>query len=658
MPRKMQYKSRDQMNCLICDKIYCQVSRLAHHEVDCHGILIGRWARKNYMAWNSRCDKCGLHFRYSELIPYHNCDDVLKLNENANINSSGQICEKCGAHFHLEHDFKNHIEICPNANRSITGKFQCSFCGKTFNRDSNLSIHLRAMHFGKRDFACVKCDKSFAARRKLEDHYATHHVGRPRFQCETCGKKFFNLSACRKHYKISHAKKYAQILASSGVMALPINELYSVNGCVVLDGENGNDSKDLCCAICNRTFTSIGRFEQHMVVHKKQLIGTFTCTKCDNIYDTKNDLEDHYVCDHLGVIRYTCEFCGHGFSWREPYFRHRKEQHLTEYKGMVGQSNTLAINYNKLNLGNDLDIILTNDTVCERSCVLCIKIFPTEMQLDLHMQSFHLTPEKFNCQRCSKKFITESHLELHLAEMHMGKPWFRCESCNDIFDSKKKYCWHYKMKHPDEYVELLQQESCNQLYEIDGYAIVERVSLENELSTLRTRGEQNAVTIKQEPSTEKQMDQRNEWKSDEEQNAVTIKQEPSTEIYIDHSFNKCGTVDVKNIESKNDTHRCKFCRKTFKQKTELFNHVKDKHKARKHKCDTCEKSYKVPRHLLEHKFSVHYKTPLYRCTLCGKTFFTNGPSFAHRRECHAEELKRAQKPLASYAFIERLNKRD
>ncbi|XP_055610746.1 zinc finger protein 28-like [Uranotaenia lowii] len=362
--------------------------------------------------------------------------------------------------------------------------------------------------------------------------------------------------------------------------------------------------------------------------HKRNLIGTLACIKCDNIYETKNELEDHYVSDHLGVIRYACEFCGNGFSWREAYFRHRKEQHTTEYEVLVIQDNTDAITYNKLNIGDDLNAILTNDTVCERSCVMCVQIFPTEIELDLHMQNFHSAPEKFSCKRCSKKFTIGSHLELHIAEMHVGKPWVRCELCEDIFDSKSKYCLHLKWRHPKEYAKI-QEKSCNQLYEIDGYTIVERVSLENELSVLRN--------------------------SNEEQDAVTMRIEPPAEEPMDHSFHENGTVEVRNTDSESATHRCKLCRKTFKFKINLFKHLRSEHQeTRKHQCDACEKSFSTARHLEEHKFYTHYKKPLYRCTLCGKTFSTNTPSFYHRKKFHQEELERAEKPLPSYAFIERL----
>ncbi|XP_055594661.1 zinc finger protein 845-like [Uranotaenia lowii] len=484
------------------------------------------------------------------------------------------------------------------------------------------------MHLGKK-YACVKCDKSYMAKRKLEDHYASKHTGRPRYQCQTCGKKFFYINGYRNHNKHLHPIEYAQTLASKGVSSFPINELYSMVGCVVFNGENGNDSKDLCCEICHRTFASKLRFDQHMkIVHKKNVIGTLVCTKCDNIHDTKNELEDHYVSDHLGVIRYACEFCGNGFSWREAYFRHRKEQHPTEFEVLVKQYSTDTITYNKLNVEDDLNAILTNDTVCERSCVMCVQIFPTENELHLHMQSLHSTPEKFACKQCFKKFTIGSHLELHLAEMHVGKPWVRCELCGDIFDSKSKYCFHHKRKHPKEYAKLIQEKSCNQLYEIDGYTIVERVSLENELSVLRD--------------------------SNDEQDAVIIKIEPSAGEPVDHSVHEDGIAEVQNTDSESTTHRCKLCRKTFRNNRNLSKHLKDEHQKRKHQCDTCEKSFSTPRHLEEHKFYAHYKKPLYRCTLCGKTFFTNPPSFFHRRKYHYEELERAEKPLPSYAFIERL----
>ncbi|XP_055586083.1 zinc finger protein 39-like [Uranotaenia lowii] len=449
---------------------------------------------------------------------------------------------------------------------------------------------------------------------------------------------------------------------------------------------------ELQCAICKRTYSDRQSYQGHIrCAHKKKKTRTFlACNKCNNKYDKRSALEDHYARDHLGVIRYACEFCGEGFTWRITYFRHRKEKHPKEYEELARQNDPrTTISFNKLNLGNDLNEILTDENLRERSCVMCIKMFPTTNELELHMQSLHSTMESFDCKRCDKTFYAKSDFELHLAEKHVGKPWFLCKICEKHLGSKKEYCVHHKQKHPEEYVKLLQHKSCDQLYEIDGYVIVELVSLDDELSNSsddevrcsstsfaeKNRRRKYVCQICQKEATYEpnlalhQMNAHKIFDSSWCSRTKTTGNSSVPEFSYDcgvcgywfrykthRSYHKCDITKVQNTEN-GTPHRCKICKSAFKYKTNLFDHFKAEHQPTHiHKCDNCEKIFFSRRHLEEHKFSAHYNKPLYRCTLCGKTSANNSTSFAHRKKFHTEELERLERPLPAYAFIEKLNK--
>ncbi|XP_055590798.1 zinc finger protein 808-like [Uranotaenia lowii] len=706
---KPKLESSSEKRCSVCDKTFIATGGLAYHEATYHKILIGRWARKNFTAWRSRCAKCGLHFRYRDLIPFHNCDDVLNPKENG---ENSTIHDKV---------LENGNDISATETTSGGQKFQCSICGKNFDDKPNLNVHIRDLHNGEKINDCDKCNKRFQTKRKLEDHYARRHIGMPRYQCESCGKKYFHFGAYRYHIKVSHLEEY-----HGGLRALPINELYSMDGCVVIDGPN-----TLRCQICKKTCTSKKMFDRHMKIAHRKKQWMLACNKCDKIYEKKVSLDDHYACDHLDVIRYACEFCGESFTWRHAYFEHLKKQHSNKYRDLVRRNKTHVISYNKLNIGNDLDEILTNDTLRERSCVMCIRIFNSKTELFEHIQSQHLS-KTFDCNRCDKMFYVESQLELHFAETHADKPWFRCEICVKNFDSKERYCSHHQTDHPEEYARLMQQKSCDQLYEIDGYLIVERVSLEDQL--LKTRDsyeEQNCVAIKLEPPAEEPMDNDDEVrcssiKSEIELTQVTVENEQElmytcnlcgktfgseTDVLsvrqhslilhkinlhgiFDDSFcikmkniddeskkefkyhceicdyrfrvkrvfvnHECGMAKEQNTNVKNAKHQCNLCKKIFKYKTNLSNHLRDEHTQTPFNCYICEKTFFSRRLLEEHKFAVHYKKPMYRCTLCKLTFSNISKCFEHRRKFHAEELERAEElaEIDGYLFVERVSLED
>ncbi|XP_055609059.1 zinc finger protein 888-like [Uranotaenia lowii] len=470
----------------------------------------------------------------------------------------------------------------------------------------------------------------------------------------------------------------------------------------------------LRCAICKRTFSQSKRFDWQMkFAHNNKQIRRLACNKCNNKYDRKIELDDHYARNHLGVLRYACEYCGEEFAERRTYFQHRKEQHPEEYEKLARTKYAYRIiSFNKFDLGNHLNEILTSENLRKRSCVMCIKIFPTKNQLQLHMESLHLTPEMFDCKLCDRTFYVKADWELHLAEMHAGKPWFWCEICGKNFDSKREYCLHHKRRHPEEYVKLMLQKSCDQLYEIDGYVIVERVSLQDELSNIRDSNEaQNVVIIDEESMdiddeilcssnalAEKQrlyvaktkkyvcqicqkqtihktlfvLHQMNAHKIFDSSWCSKIKNSdnpsvPEFKFHCSvcgywfrykhhHLYHECDISKVQNTG--NDTpQKCKCCSKAFKHKKNLHEHLRNVHQqTSEHKCKICNKNFKSGRNLEDHMFSAHYNKPLYRCTLCGKTSANNSSSFIHRKKFHSEELERAEKPLRAYAFIEKLNK--
>ncbi|XP_056633741.1 zinc finger protein 717-like [Diorhabda sublineata] len=78
------------------------------------------------------------------------------------------------------------------------------------------------------------------------------------------------------------------------------------------------------------------------------------------------------------------------------------------------------------------------------------------------------------------------------------------------------------------------------------------------------------------------------------------------------------------------THACEVCRRVFKRKEHLYQHVKHHIGLRPYTCEHCNKSFMRKEHLLRHS-TLHSGQKNFTCNICDKSFSRNDNLLKHKK---------------------------
>ncbi|CAG5000448.1 unnamed protein product [Parnassius apollo] len=310
-----------------------------------------------------RCEKC--------IVSFPNADDLKDhINLKHELNATNYKCETCECSFSNEVSYNYHVNrhtkrfqcvICEErfgSKRSASKHYGLVHChsvhyeyvlNKTFNGKSKKPEEDTEHNSNEEapSFPCEVCAKTFRWKTSLRKHLEKHRIetGQKRKPyCEPCRLSFTTTSNLQKHVKTSSKhqiqlklrklkeslpednaspeKQQARIeqikcLVNSERQQFPCPQCgkrFQWRGNLLrhLHSHAARAKGELVCEPCNRTFSSIATYQQHMKISKKHVSENdfkYMCSDCGKRFANKTRLKDHVDWEHLKNYVHKCGVC-------------------------------------------------------------------------------------------------------------------------------------------------------------------------------------------------------------------------------------------------------------------------------------------------------------------------------------------------------------
>lgn len=416
--------------CYICLDRFETPTDVSIHLVDTHSDMLP-----------FHCDKCLGYFDTLEDVNKHYISHVYEFVclycprrycseqylANHNLVCKAFKCHLCDDTFELQSHLKSHQRaIHPNETRHTNRKRNvCSTCGKSFTHACNLSRHLKNKRCGR-----LSNQEVYVKRRRIKpdpDALPETEVDddkelkiKPPLICQVCSKKLDSNSSLARHIEKEHQD-----------FNIPL----------------------FSCNICPKKFTTFEKCIRHRAFHKKSKKPILPISKKDPSDNTckicnKQFRLDHMLLRHLSEVHqltlelFHCDQCGKKFSTEPKLRKHQYNTHR-ENKNLYVCSHCGQKFEKKLTL-KDHETKHLNAPAYQ--CDICLKTFIHKHSLDRHAL-VHSDEKNFECEFCHKTFKRNTTLVIH-RRIHTGEKPYECIPCGQRFIDSSTLIKHRQRMHP------------------------------------------------------------------------------------------------------------------------------------------------------------------------------------------------------------------
>ena len=329
-------------------------------------------------------------------------------------------------------------------------QYHCGFCILNFTTSEEQQKHDRDKHCNTDgNFVCYDCDFSSAAKSNVLQHFSENHGQKHEFNgglhelqilcCQKCDQAFFNQNYLRYHMKQAHGL----YLTVKDCLLCYKNFQYQKAASTHMEKVH-TGSKVRCTASggkCNMIFSTSADLDEHML-GKHERADQYTCHICGKTYSKlqRAMFNRHTESHSMGEPTFKCENCSKCFFFEVELITHMKKFHTTVF------CNSCEYKSTKRQTLKD-HIVSHHSKERPYKCTTCGKGFVTSSHLTRHKE-IHEVVKKYECSVCGKKFSGKRHLTTH-SKIHSKSYEAHCVICDKKFVQKFNMKLHMKKHHPE-----------------------------------------------------------------------------------------------------------------------------------------------------------------------------------------------------------------
>lgn len=450
-------------DCRICFRPFMRHSSLRNHIEKYHGDSLEMIAEAENCEIIWTCNECDLLFSEEMYLMQHygrkHSKYPLDVDSLRVLKSKDLICD-CGAISLNNFDLAIHnVFYHSDQKKRKAERMDCPACETTFPQLLGLKKHLISHHwFVATGFEndCTFCGKEFETNDLLRVHlHEKHDIDfdeSPSEEKPAKDKKKSKDSKILKDTKDAKDIKVIKAVKNTTDMkeeekSQPTDSLEAV---VKLEAETSVEVLEeqpkfsvLFCESCGGYFGS----EDDLQNHQENCTSLRACNLCGKSYKSDNHLRRHVVEYHNTLSPIKCPLCPKVFPRKMNLHNHYKRRHLKQTKKFVcsfcGQSLK-----GKVALRSHEDRLHRN--IRNFKCPDCPEAFTTRNILRKHSQRHMAERPMLHCQYCERKFSTISGIERHIKK-HEGVKDFVCDLalCGKSFYTQSELKRHIKFHNRD-----------------------------------------------------------------------------------------------------------------------------------------------------------------------------------------------------------------
>lgn len=243
-------------------------------------------------------------------------------------------CEICHINFCSNIQLKKHLNIfhkekCVKKIRrkkdEVVSSFVCHICNRCYTRKHDMQKHILLKHPDEKNnmelsarvrnagilkkcklgdiYKCDFCESKFQRTQLLLSHRRIHTKEKPNI-CHICGKQFNGLSATKRHIQQVHHRL-------KRIFCEICNMSFASNGKKEEHINTHTNFRPYMCTLCGKSFKQRASLYAHKMYHSHNY--PFECRWCEKRFKRKSEVQLHEM-RHTGEKKFACNVCMESFS--------------------------------------------------------------------------------------------------------------------------------------------------------------------------------------------------------------------------------------------------------------------------------------------------------------------------------------------------------